>query len=99
MIFDAKNNRWVKEERSKVSFFERFLNWTRPTTDIVFFQKQEKVFVRVPNELKCYENRDFTCLNHRFVLKKQRETRESVHVGRTNHHNTGPVNVLKKVWD
>ena len=32
------------------------------STDIVFFQKQEKVFVRVPNDLKCYENRDFTCL-------------------------------------
>ena len=33
------------------------------TSPIVFFQKQEKVFVRVPNDLKCYENRDFTCLS------------------------------------
>ena len=31
------------------------------STDIVFFQKQEKVSVRVPNDLKCYENRDLTC--------------------------------------
>ena len=38
-----------------------------PTSLIVFFQKQEKVFVRVPNDLKCYENRDLTCLNHRLV--------------------------------
>ena len=37
------------------------------STDIVFFQKQEKVSVRVPNDLKCYENRDLTCLNHRLV--------------------------------
>ena len=46
------------------------------TSLIVFFQKQEKVFVRVPNDLKCYENRDLTCLNHRLVLnvlKKQGE--------------------------
>ena len=90
MIFDAKNSRWVKEGRSKVSFFERFLNYPRPSTDIVFFQKQEKVFVRVPNNLKCNENRNFTCTgNHRFVLKKQRETREC-----TCWSNEPPVNVL-----
>ena len=38
-----------------------------PTSLIVFFQKHGKVFVRVPNDLKCYENRDLTCLNHRLV--------------------------------
>ena len=38
-----------------------------PSTDIVLFQKQDKVSVRVPNDLKCYENHDLTCLNHRFV--------------------------------
>ena len=38
-----------------------------PSPDIVLFQKQDKVSVRVPNDLKCYENRDLTCLNHRLV--------------------------------
>ena len=54
-----------------------------PTSLIVFFQKQEKVFVRVPNDLKCYENRDFTVLTivwYPNVLKKQRENeRERSH--------------------
>ena len=67
MIFDAKNSRWVKEGRSKVSFLNVSGIGRAPSTDIVFFQKQEKVFVRVPNDLKCYENRDLTCLNHRLV--------------------------------
>ena len=67
MIFDAKNNRWVKGGRSKISFFNVSGIGRAPTSLIVFFQKQGKVFVRVPNDLKCYENRDLTCLNHRLV--------------------------------
>ena len=67
MIFDAKNSRWVKGERSKKQFFELSGIRRAPTSLIIFFQKQEKVFVRVPNDLRCYENRDLTCLNHRLV--------------------------------
>ena len=65
MIFDAKNSRWVKGGRSKISFLNVSGIGRARTSLIVFFQKQEKVFVRVPNDLKCYENRDLTCLNHR----------------------------------
>ena len=67
MIFDAKNSRWVKGGRSKNSFLNVSGIGCARTSLIVFFQKQEKVFVRVPNDLKCYENRDLTCLNHRLV--------------------------------
>ena len=67
MIFDAKNSRWVKGGRSKISFLNVSGIGRAPTGLIVFFQKQGKVFVRVPNDLKCYENRDLTCLNHRLV--------------------------------
>ena len=58
----------LKEGVQKKQFFLNVSGIGRaPTSLIVFFQKQEKVFVRVPNDLKCYENRDLTCLNHRLV--------------------------------
>ena len=57
----------LKEGVQKNSFLNVSGIGCARTSLIVFFQKQEKVFVRVPNDLKCYENRDLTCLNHRLV--------------------------------
>ena len=85
----------LKKSIQKSVFWNVSWIWRVPSTDIVFFQKQEKVFVRVPNDLKCYENRDLTCLNHRLVPQCSKKTagerereREWIHVciQRTTKH-------------